>query len=78
MLDAQFIHNTPLDPYTVTQEGRTFTVGGDLKEIVWDASSHRLAASFQDSPLIALFSTTCSPNLLVYPLYAQIGLGWIE
>jgi hypothetical protein len=55
----------------VQQHDRTNTLGGPIKELVWDSTSHRNAASFQDSPLIALFSTTCAPNLLVYPMYVK-------
>jgi WD40 repeat protein len=68
IIDAHFIHKSSLHAYTVIKNDKEHRICGKIKEIVWDNTSNRIAVSFQESPLIALFSTGIAPNLKVYPL----------
>jgi len=68
LIDARFIHKSSLHAYTVIKGDKEHKICGKIKEIVWDNTSNRIAVSFQESSLIAIFSTNIAPNLKVYPL----------
>jgi len=64
-IDAVHVLTSHLNRYKYQDK---FDVCGNIKEIAWDMTSSRLVLSFQDTPLMAVFSTFVRPTLGVHPL----------
>lgn len=53
--------------FVTTQDGEEMSVGGVVRQLVWDPRSERLAVVFRDTECVALFHTHSHPTLHLAP-----------
>lgn len=58
----------------VDLDGQIMTIGGSIQSMKWNSMGERLAVSFKNSDLIALYCTTLYPSLVLSPIGLIQGL----